>query len=190
MCRYNSGVSVNVTLMPQFDLVAQFFWRHELLQDYDYYWRIELAYFPGRAVWHHSYVLVDPTSGSTATLTTTHSCSCKIRTKFTVFLSQLDPLNSIITSLAFHLNRFHRVFIRVWGNHPNIVGDYQRCVQSRFIFSTNMVTRNIAFIKEHPEYLPKDNAMAFLSADGGETYNRCHCMLSFLNAFPCLRLAV
>lgn len=33
-----------------------------------------------------------------------------------------------------------------------------------------------AFIKENPQYLAKDNAMAFLSPDGGDTYNRCHCM--------------
>jgi len=31
------------------------------------------------------------------------------------------------------------------------------------------------FIREHPEYLPKDNAMAFISDNGGDTYNRCHC---------------
>ena len=32
-----------------------------------------------------------------------------------------------------------------------------------------------AFIKLHPDYLPKDNAMQFLSDDGGESYNKCHC---------------
>lgn len=31
------------------------------------------------------------------------------------------------------------------------------------------------FISENPQYLPEDNAMQFLSDDGGETYNRCHC---------------
>lgn len=37
------------------------------------------------------------------------------------------------------------------------------------------------FIKKYPEYLAKDNAMGFLSADGGETYTRCHCMLPVAN---------
>lgn len=30
------------------------------------------------------------------------------------------------------------------------------------------------FIKNHPEHIAKDNSMAFLSDDGGETYNKCH----------------
>lgn len=36
-------------------------------------------------------------------------------------------------------------------------------------------TRNEEFIGEHPDYLPEGNAMQFLSDDGGETYNKCHC---------------
>lgn len=31
------------------------------------------------------------------------------------------------------------------------------------------------FIAEHPEHIHEDNAMAFLSDDGGESYNKCHC---------------
>jgi len=31
------------------------------------------------------------------------------------------------------------------------------------------------FIKEYPQHVAEDNAMAFLSEDGGETYNKCHC---------------
>ena len=34
------------------------------------------------------------------------------------------------------------------------------------------------FIKLHPDYLAADNAMAFLSDDGGDTYNKCHCKSS------------
>ena len=33
------------------------------------------------------------------------------------------------------------------------------------------------FIKANPELVSPDNAMSFLSDDGGETYNRCHCKL-------------
>jgi hypothetical protein len=33
----------------------------------------------------------------------------------------------------------------------------------------------IDFIKEHPEHIAEDNAMKFLSDDGGDTYNKCHC---------------
>ena len=32
------------------------------------------------------------------------------------------------------------------------------------------------FMALHPEYIQKDNSMAFLSDNGGESYNLCHCM--------------
>jgi len=35
------------------------------------------------------------------------------------------------------------------------------------------------FIKENPELIPEDNAMAFISDDGGESYNRCHFWSNF-----------
>jgi alpha 1,2-mannosyltransferase len=36
------------------------------------------------------------------------------------------------------------------------------------------------FIKNHPEHIAADNSMAFLSDDGGETYNKCHFVGVFL----------
>lgn len=35
------------------------------------------------------------------------------------------------------------------------------------------------FMKEHPEHIVKDNSMAFLSDDGGATYNHCHMWSNF-----------
>ena len=43
------------------------------------------------------------------------------------------------------------------------------------------LTSHLGFLKENPGLTPHDNAMAFLSDDGGETYNRCHCTFS---SFP------
>lgn len=31
------------------------------------------------------------------------------------------------------------------------------------------------FIEENPQYVAPDNAMRYLSEDGGDTYNLCHC---------------
>ena len=31
------------------------------------------------------------------------------------------------------------------------------------------------FIKAHPEYVAKNNAMGYMSDDGGNSYNLCHC---------------
>ncbi|KIK96800.1 glycosyltransferase family 15 protein [Paxillus rubicundulus Ve08.2h10] len=36
-----------------------------------------------------------------------------------------------------------------------------------------------AFIKSNPDFVPADNAMAFLSDDKGESYNRCHFWSNF-----------
>jgi hypothetical protein len=41
--------------------------------------------------------------------------------------------------------------------------------------------RHVEFMQEHPEYVVQNNAMAFLSDNGGIKYNLCHCA-SFL--FP------
>lgn len=30
-------------------------------------------------------------------------------------------------------------------------------------------------MEEYPQYIAEDNAMAFLSDNGGDTYNLCHC---------------
>jgi len=35
------------------------------------------------------------------------------------------------------------------------------------------------FMKNHPEHIAADNSMAFLSDDGGETYNKCHFWSNF-----------
>ncbi|KAL7424052.1 hypothetical protein Q5752_001637 [Cryptotrichosporon argae] len=35
------------------------------------------------------------------------------------------------------------------------------------------------FIAEHPEHLAEDNAIAFISDDGGESYNKCHFWSNF-----------
>ncbi|GHJ86821.1 hypothetical protein NliqN6_3223 [Naganishia liquefaciens] len=35
------------------------------------------------------------------------------------------------------------------------------------------------FIRENPQYVPEDNAMAFVSDDGGESYNKCHFWSNF-----------
>ena len=39
-------------------------------------------------------------------------------------------------------------------------------------------------MNENPELIPADNAMAFLSDDGGESYNRCHCESMYMFYMP------
>lgn len=44
--------------------------------------------------------------------------------------------------------------------------------------SSNSILPPLEFIHGNPHLVSPDNAMAFLSDDGGETYNRCHCEFS------------
>lgn len=44
----------------------------------------------------------------------------------------------------------------------------------------------LAFINENSGSIPADNAMAFLSDDGGESYNRCHCEFMYMFYMPFL----
>ncbi|KAF8590601.1 glycosyltransferase family 15 protein [Ramaria rubella] len=106
MCRYYSG----------------FFYRHELLKDYEYYWR------------------VDP----------------NVR-----FYCDLDYDPFLIMK---DQNKVYGFTVSLYEYEATIPTLWQTTKE---------------FIKEHPEYISKDNAMAFLSADGGETYNRCHFWSNF-----------
>lgn len=42
---------------------------------------------------------------------------------------------------------------------------------------------HVDFVIEHPQYIAPDNASGFLTNDGGETYNLCHCELSLHLAY-------
>lgn len=47
-----------------------------------------------------------------------------------------------------------------------------------------VINRCTEFTHANPELLSPDNAMGFLSDDGGETYNRCHCKLFICYLIP------
>ena len=53
------------------------------------------------------------------------------------------------------------------------MGSSPRCVV--VTIQTERDTDDTEFIEAHPEHLAEDNAMKYLSDDGGETYNKCHC---------------
>lgn len=106
MCRYNSG----------------FFFRHPLLANYDYYWRVE----PG--VKFFCDLSYDP------------------------FLVMQDQ--NKVYGFTISLFEYIETIPTLWESVKE-------------------------FIQEHPEYIPEDNGMKFLSDDGGETYNRCHFWSNF-----------
>ncbi|KAG8706622.1 alpha 1,2-mannosyltransferase 2.4.1 [Ceratobasidium sp. 394] len=106
MCRFNSG----------------FFYRHELLKQYDYYWRIE----PDVTFY------------------------CDLDDDPFLFMQA----NKKVYGFTISLYEFPETIATLWN-----------------------ATRE--FIQKYPELVPEDNAMAFLSDDGGETYNHCHFWSNF-----------
>jgi alpha 1,2-mannosyltransferase len=58
-------------------------------------------------------------------------------------------------------------------------------VKSEFVPPLSLSFSSLSgFIAEHPEHVAPDNAMQFLSDDGGETYNKCHCKCTSLRSKP------
>lgn len=101
MCRYESG----------------FFFRHPLMLNYEYYWRVEPS------VKLFCDVAFDP---------------------FRV-LHENNKSYSFVISLY----EYYETIPTLWDSVKK-------------------------FMKDHPEHIAEDNSMAFLSDDGGDTYNKCH----------------
>ena len=106
MCRYESG----------------FFFRHELLLDYEYYWRVEPSI----------------------------ELFCDVDYDVFRFMAENKKKYGFVLSLY----EYVETIPTLWDSVKN-------------------------FTKEHPEYIHKNNAMGFLSDDGGDTYNHCHYWSNF-----------
>ncbi|KAI5897365.1 glycosyltransferase family 15 protein [Schizophyllum commune H4-8] len=106
MCRFNSG----------------FFFKHELLQQYKYYWRVE-------------------------------------------------PNVDYFCDLAYDPFTYMRENDKIYGW---TISFYEWEPTIPTLWKTTK-----EFMKEHPEYVHPDNAMRYLSDDGGKTYNLCHFWSNF-----------
>lgn len=106
MCRFESG----------------FFFLHELLQDYEYYWRVEPSI----------------------------KLFCDIDYDVFKFMKEKNKKYGFTLSLYEYIETIPTL----WESTKN-------------------------FMKDHPEHIHKDNAMEFLSDDGGDTYNKCHFWSNF-----------
>jgi alpha 1,2-mannosyltransferase len=106
MCRYESG----------------FFFRHPLMMNYEYYWRVEPSI----------------------------ELFCDIGTDPFRFMKENDKKYSFVISLY----EYYETIPTLWDSVKK-------------------------FMKNHPEHIPKGNAMDFISEDGGESYNKCHFWSNF-----------
>jgi alpha 1,2-mannosyltransferase len=113
MCRYESG----------------FFFRHPLMLDYEWYWRVEPSI----------------------------ELFCDIDYDTFKFMADNNKKYSFVLSLY----EYVETIPTLWDTVKN-------------------------FTKHFPQHIAKDNSMAFLSDDGGSTYNHCHmvsrlCGVSFVD---------
>ncbi|KAJ5218631.1 uncharacterized protein N7498_000730 [Penicillium cinerascens] len=106
MCRYESG----------------FFFRHPLMLNYEYYWRVEPSI----------------------------ELFCDIGTDPFRFMKENDKKYSFVISLY----EYYETIPTLWDSVKK-------------------------FMSNHPEHIPKGNAMDFISEDGGESYNKCHFWSNF-----------
>ncbi|KAK0282083.1 alpha 1,2-mannosyltransferase 2.4.1 [Friedmanniomyces endolithicus] len=106
MCRYESG----------------FFFRHKLMQEYEWYWRVEPSI----------------------------ELFCDIKYDPFKFMADNKKKYSFVLSLYEYVETIPTLWDSVKG-----------------------------FMKAHPEHIVADNSLAFLSDDGGESYNHCHFWSNF-----------
>ncbi len=107
MCRYESG----------------FFYRHELMLKYEYYWRVEPSI----------------------------EMFCDVDYDPFLFMKENDKVYGFAISLY----------------------EYQETIPTLW-------DKTKEFMKANPELMPKDNALDWVSDDKGETYNRCHFVISLV----------
>ena len=110
MCRYESG----------------FFFRHPLMNQFEYYWRVEPSV----------------------------ELFCDISYDPFVFMKENKKKYSFVLSLY----EYVETIPTLWDSVKT-------------------------FMKKHPEHISEDNSLAFLSDDGGSTYNHCHFVSS--SPAPC-----
>jgi hypothetical protein len=95
---------------------------------------------------------------------------------------------SFVNKLLFSLptSSIHNNDVRIRGYYSHSLGPRNRCVgradvipQFASVIIQTTLFYHLDFVKEHPEYVSKDNALGFMSSDNGTSYNLCHCQSFF-----------
>ncbi|POY70300.1 hypothetical protein BMF94_6699 [Rhodotorula taiwanensis] len=136
MCRYESG----------------FFYRHELLRPYKYYWRLDpnVQYCASREP-------LRPKPKSRRHGLTLWSGGCFVTR--TVCDLDYDPF------------RYMQDHGKKYGWTISLY-EYEATIPTLWQHTKD-------FIDRHPQYLPEQNLMEWISPDQGKTYNRCHFWSNF-----------
>jgi alpha 1,2-mannosyltransferase len=160
---------------------VQFFFRHELVEKYRWYWRIEYVHF-------------SVTSKRSPTLNYVPRPDvhfhCNINFDPFLFMEENNKIyckysdNSLITFWTYLTRSIYYHNVRIRTNDTDSLGSCTTFVYS-LPFQCNQRTDNDCkseFMKENPQYVADGNAMNFLSDNGGSKYNLCHCKLYFFVA--------
>ncbi|KAH8105096.1 glycosyltransferase family 15 protein [Cristinia sonorae] len=123
MCRFNSGVRAIVLIaVPHIPILQQFFYRHALLQQYKWYWRVEPD------VHFHCDIDFDP------------------------FKYMED--NNKVYGFTITMYEYFATIPTLWDTV-------------------------MKFARENPQYVSPNNAMGYISDNGGQSYNLCHFWSNF-----------
>lgn len=116
-----------------------------------------------------------PKSSSFVTLITTHSCSCRTMTRCTVSVLATHPTFGRWFQLSSQVlpSRYTNGDRQLppYGIPSRVCLYCRSCVR----YFTDILTE---FVAENPQYLAPNNSMDFLSDNGGQSYNLCHCKWS------------
>lgn len=111
-------------------------------------------------------------SNSFATSLMIPSSTWRTTTKFTVCCQTRRLLILDKWSLGFTISLFEweATIPSLWST---VKGGTFLVITGIELFTT--LFHSSEFLSLHPEYVAQENSMAFLSDDGGEGYNLCHC---------------
>lgn len=103
---------------------------------------------------------------------------CRTITKFTVTFSFFLSLSLSLSLFSGATFIFHLGFTISLFEYEATIPTLWKTTKRTFLPPGEMRNTDktkTEFMSDHPELVHDNNAMNFLSADGGETYNRCHC---------------
>jgi alpha 1,2-mannosyltransferase len=168
MCRFNSGVS-GIRFNPRLSAyLAQFFFRHELMQQFRYYWRVEWAWAPFYQLLHHN---ISNLCSAWSRFRPNVNFYCELQ--FDPFLYMQDHRKTYGFTMS--LFEFGASVPTLWKHTKGMLQSSALTLQFALLVTKHSYLFFVDFMMKYPRLINKDSATRFITDDGGKTYNNCHC---------------
>ncbi len=179
MCRFNSGVRSPMSKESCSSIITVFLPTWTITE-------IQMV-LENRVGFHLSFekTISHPSPGqmsiSTAISVLTLSYSWRIITRYIVSTTW-RRFSLLIWLSCFSIYDYD---VWVWKDYPYTLASCERLYYSCLLFSTHAADLPLEFMEHHPQYIADGNSMGFLSDDGGDKFNLCHCkILIFADRCP------